>query len=465
MPAPSLDSIVSLCKRRGFIFPGSDIYGGLANTWDYGPLGVELKNRVKQHWWNTFVHRRTDIVGLDSAILMNPKVWEASGHVETFSDPLVEDVKTNKRYRADHLLEEQGIKASNLDADAMWKLIQENKIKSPDNNELTPPKEFNLMFKTHQGVVEETSAMVYLRPETAQGIFVNFANILQTMRPRLPFGVAQIGKAFRNEITPGNFTFRTREFEQMEIEYFVKPDGAKDAFDAWQKDVWNWFTVLGIDKKNLRVREHDPDELSHYSAGTIDIEYKFPWGWGELFGLANRTDYDLKQHEKFSGEKLLYTDPHDPKDKFTPYVIEPSFGCDRSVLTFLIEAYTEEELDNGDTRIVMKFDKHLSPVDIAVLPLSKKEPLLEKANEVRDLLMNETNLVIDFDVTGSIGKRYRRQDEIGTPLAITVDFGTIGDDKEQGEEDTVTIRDRDTLVQERIHISELREKIAEYWKK
>lgn len=467
MPATSLDQIVSLCKRRGFIFPGSEIYGGLANTWDYGPLGVELKNKVKKHWWSTFVHKRPDMVGLDSAILMNPKVWEASGHVGSFADPLVDCKNCNERYRGDKLLEEKmGVEAvAVLSLEQVQPMLSAEKVNCPrcGKNDWSEAKHFNLMFKTQQGVVEGEGADIYMRPETAQGIFVNFKNVLNTSRQRLPFGIGQIGKAFRNEITPGNYTFRTREFEQMEIEYFVEEATKEKLFDEWQENVWEWYTGLGITKDNLRIRAHEDDELSHYSSKTIDIEYQFPWGWGELFGLADRGNYDLTQHEKFSGQDLKYTDPNDPTNKFLPHVIEPSFGCDRTVLTFLLEAYTEEELENGDVRTVMKFHKSLAPIDIAILPLSKKEPLVEKALEIHHLLVNDTNLTIDFDITGSIGKRYRRQDEIGTPLCITVDFGTIGDDAEQGEPDTVTIRDRDTLEQKRVKICELRGAIAEYW--
>jgi glycyl-tRNA synthetase len=320
------------------------------------------------------------------------------------------------------------------------------------------------MFKKQQGVIEGEGDDIYMRPETAQGIFVNFDNVLTTTRMRLPFGIGQIGKAFRNEITPGNFIFRTREFEQMEIEYFVEPKGKDKHFESWKKQVWDWYKDLGLDEKKLRLRDHEQDELCHYSTQTVDIEYEFPWGWGELFGLADRGDYDLSQHEKLSGEELKYTDPDDPKNKFIPHVIEPSFGCDRTVLTFLLEAYTEEELENGYVLIVMKFDKRLSPVQIAILPLSKKEPLIKKAQEVYDYLTDTTSLVLDFDITGSIGKRYRRQDEIGTPLCITVDFGTIGEDKDQGDPDTITLRDRDTLEQKRVKIEDLHAAIVEYWK-
>ena len=463
MPASSLDQLVSLCKRRGFIFPGSDIYGGLANTWDYGPLGVELKNRLKRHWWDTFVRRRENMWGLDASILMNRKVWEASGHVTSFADPLVECKSCHQRFRGDHLLEEKiGAEAAAvLTIGQLQPMLLAEKIPCPACGKFqwVEAKKFNMMFKTHQGVIEEEGSLVYLRPETAQGIFVNFKNVLGTMRPRLPFGIAQIGKAFRNEITPGNFTFRTREFEQMEIEYFCEENGWEKAFTMWQDLIWQWYTDIGIAKDRLRIREHGKEELSHYSRKTIDIEYRFPWGWGELFGLAYRTDFDLQQHQKFSGEELLYTDPDDPTKKFLPHVIEPSFGCDRSVLTLLLEAYTEEQV-NDDMRVVMKFDPKLAPIDVAILPLSKKENLVVKAKELYKKIVQETNLTVDFDVTGSIGKRYRRQDEIGTPRCITVDFGTIGEDEKQGKKDTVTIRDRDSLGQERVPIAKLQELIG-----
>jgi glycyl-tRNA synthetase len=466
MPAPSLDSLVSLCKRRGFIFPGSEIYGGLANTWDYGPLGVELKNRVKKLWWKSFVHKRADMVGLDASILMNPKVWEASGHVSNFNDPLIDCKKCKERFRGDKLLEEKlGVEAAAvLKIDQVQPMLMAEKIKCPKCGSLdwTPAKKFNLMFKTQQGVIEGEGTDIYLRPETAQGIFVNFKNIVDTARLRLPFGVAQIGKAFRNEITPGNFTFRTREFEQMEIEYFFDPEKNKweDIFADWKKSSWEFLTkTLGIREENLRFRDHEKDELSHYSKGTTDIEYKFPWGWGELCAAAAyRTDFDLKQHEKFSGQELQYTDPDDPKRKITPHVMEPSFGSDRITLAVLLDAYTDEKVAD-DTRTVMKFDAKVSPVDVAILPLSKKEHLSKKAEDLYKRIVQETDLVVDFDVTGSIGKRYRRQDEIGTPKCITVDFGTLGEDPEQGEKDTVTIRDRDSLKQERLTIDALIKKL------
>jgi glycyl-tRNA synthetase len=463
MPATTLDQVVSLCKRRGFIFPGSDIYGGLANTWDYGPLGVELKNRVKQIWWKTFVRKRTDMVGLDASILMNPRTWEASGHVSSFTDPLVDCKQCKQRFRGDKLLEEKlGVEATAvLKLEQVQPMLMAERIPCPACGKVdwTEAKRFNLMFKTKQGVVEGEGTDIYLRPETAQGIFVNFRNVLDTQRLRLPFGVAQIGKAFRNEITPGNFTFRTREFEQMEIEYFFDPERQKweDVFAQWKKDSTDFIVnKVGIAEGNIRLRDHEQDELSHYSRGTTDIEYKFPWGWGELCAAAAyRTDYDLTQHMKFSGQDLQYTDPDEPTRKLVPHVMEPSFGSDRITLAILLDAYTEETLEGGDVRTVMKFKPGISPVDVAILPLSKKEHLLAKTEEIYKMLLDQTDFNIDFDITGSIGKRYRRQDEIGTPKCITVDFGTLGEDEGQGLKDTVTIRDRDTLEQIRVPVSEL----------
>jgi glycyl-tRNA synthetase len=467
MPADSLDSLVSLCKRRGFIFPGSEIYGGLANTWDYGPLGTELKNNLKKQWWKCFVHKRRDMVGLDAAILMNPRTWEASGHISNFNDPLIDCKKCNQRFRGDKLLEEKlGVAAAAvLKLDQVQPMLMAEKISCPHcgNCDWTPAKKFNLMFKTQQGVVEGEGQDIYLRPETAQGIFVNFKNVAQTSRKRLPFGIAQIGKSFRNEITPGNFTFRTREFEQMEIEYFFDAEQSswEDIFMEWKTASWSFLTdTLGINPDNLRFRDHEKDELSHYSKGTTDVEYKFPWGWGELCAAAAyRTDFDLTQHEKFSGQDLHYTDPDVPTRKIVPHVMEPSFGADRIALAILLDAYTEEELEGGDVRTVLKLNPVIAPVNVAILPLSKKENLIAKADEICRMITDKTDLNVDFDLTGSIGKRYRRQDEIGTPKCITVDFGTIGEDAAQGATDTVTIRDRDTLTQERLPIAELIEKL------
>ena len=455
MSATSLDQIVSLCKQRGFVFPGSEIYGGLANTWDYGPIGVELKNNVKKFWWDFWVRNRDDIVGVDASILMNPKVWEASGHVSNFADPLVDCKACKKRFRGDKLLEEKlGVEeiAGIALVDVTPKLLKE-KIPCPDCGkcEWAEAKQFNLMFKTQQGVTEDSEREIYMRPETAQGIFVNFKNVLNSTRKRLPFGIAQIGKAFRNEITPGNFTFRTREFEQMEVEYFCAEKDWQKIYPELEKASWDFFKKLGIDEKNLRWRQHREDELSHYSKLTKDIEYKFPWGWGELQGLAYRTDFDLKQHQKFSGESLEYLDT-ETNEKFTPHCIEPSFGCDRTVLTVLLDAFCEDDV-NGEKRTVMKFAPEIAPIKVAVLPLSRKEKLTKKAREIFDILRMEFRA--EFDETQSIGKRYRRQDEIGTPLCVTVDFGTIGEDEKQSKKGCVTLRDRDSLKQEEVEIKKL----------
>ena len=452
----SLDQVVNLCKRRGFVFPGSEIYGGLANTWDYGPYGVELKNNLKQFWWKYWVTKRSDIVGLDSAILMNPKVWEASGHIGNFTDPLVDCKACKKRFRGDKLLEDSGI--TGVEGISLQqitaKLKSSDKVVCPEcgKHDWSEAKQFNLMFKTQQGVTEEDSRDIFLRPETAQGIFVNFKNVLNSARKRLPFGIAQIGKAFRNEITPGNFTFRTREFEQMEVEYFCQEKDWEQIFEELKQVSWDFFTKLGVQKKNLRWREHGKNELSHYSKKTEDIEYQFPWGWGELMGLAYRTDFDLKQHEKVSGESMEYLDP-ETNEKFVPHCIEPSFGCDRSVLTVLLDAYTEDEV-NGEKRTLLKFDKEIAPIKVAVLPLSKKENLTKEARKIFDLVNGEFRT--EYDETQSIGKRYRRQDEIGTPLCITIDFGTIGEEAEgQCKKDHVTIRDRDTLKQDEVKMDNL----------
>lgn len=453
MNETTMEKVVALCKRRGFVFPGSDIYGGLANTWDYGPYGTQLKQNVKNFWWKTFVQERSDIVGLDAAILMNPKVWEASGHVGSFSDPLMDCRNCNERIRGDKLIEEHlGIEAAaGKSLQEVGEIIRENNLKCPKcgKTEFTEPRSFNLMFKTHQGVIEETANAVYLRPETAQGIFVNFKNITQSTRQKVPFGIAQIGKAFRNEITPGNFTYRTREFEQMEIEFFISPNDKKETkkiFDAWKENCWNWYLDLGIKKDNLRFREHEEDELSHYSSMTFDIEYEFPFGWGELMGLAYRGCFDLTQHQEFSGKNMEYIDPV-TNERYIPHVIEPSFGADRTVLITLLDAYDEDEI-GGESRTVMRFDPKIAPVKAAIFPLMKKPELTKVAEKIYDEL--KSDFAIEYDDSGAIGKRYRRQDEIGTPFCITVDFDTLEDKK-------VTFRDRDTTTQERISIEELSE--------
>lgn len=438
-----MDKIISLCKRRGFIFPGSEIYGGLANSWDYGPLGVELKNNIKKLWWHRFVTERDDMVGLDSSLLLNSTVWEKSGHLGHFTDPLVEDKKTHERYRLDHLLEEHGVNVSGLNFDEMAAKMTELHLTSPAGNELTAPKQFNMMMKTHLGPVEDEKNAVYFRPETAQGIFINFKNIVDTSRKKLPFGVAQIGKAFRNEITPGNFIFRTREFEQMEIEYFI-PAPSDDTewqgyFEAWRMEMIRWIKDLGIDYETS-IRELDvPDgERAHYSKKTIDFEYRYPFGTKELYGLAYRTDYDLKNHG------LSHTDENG--HTYIPHVIEPSLGVERSLLAVLLSAY-REEAEGEDTRVYLKLPFQLAPVTVAVFPLLKNKPdLVNKARELHARL--KKHWAVDFDDNGNVGKRYRRQDEIGTPFCITVDFDSL-------ENDDVTVRDRDTMKQERVKISEL----------
>lgn len=466
MAAKTLDQIVSLCKRRGFIFPGSEIYGGLANTWDYGPYGSQLKKNVKDLWWKTFVQERDDMVGLDAAILMNPKTWVASGHVANFSDPLVDCKKCKSRQRGDKLLEEKleveavaGIKL----ADVQPRLMAE-KIPCPQCGAIdwTEAKQFNLMFKTHQGVTEDSLNEVYLRPETAQGIFVNFKNVVQTSRKKLPFGIAQIGKAFRNEITPGNFTFRTREFEQMEIEYFFDPEATvwEELFARWKEQSWDFIqNKLGVKAENIRLRDHEADELSHYSKGTTDIEYKFPFGWGELCAaVAYRTDFDLSQHQKESGENLKYRDQVTNKE-FIPHVMEPSFGADRVTLAALIDAYAEEEVAEGDIRTVLRFVPAIAPVKAAIFPLFKKEGMDEKAMELYSQLKKRWN--VEYDDGGAIGKRYRRQDEIGTPFCITIDFDTMGKGEDAALTDTVTIRERDSMEQVRISLAEVEKWLKE----
>lgn len=447
----TMDKIVGLCKSRGYVYPGSEIYGGLANTWDYGPLGVELKNNIKKAWMKKFVQESKYNVGLDAAILMNPDVWVASGHVGNFSDPLIDCKECKTRHRADKLIEEwaheQGkdMIADGMSDEQLINFIKENHIPCPDcgKENFTDIRKFNLMFKTYQGVTEDSKSEIYLRPETAQGIFVNFKNAMRTTRRKLPMGIAQIGKAFRNEITPGNFTFRTREFEQMELEFFCKPGTDLEWHKYWKEFCENWLLSLGMKKENIRLRDHSPEELSHYSNGTTDIEFTFPFGWGELWGIADRTDYDLKQHMEHSKEDMTYLDP-ETNEKYIPYCIEPSLGCDRVALAFLCNAYDEEEIAEGDVRTVLHLHPALAPYKVAVLPLSKK--LSEKAEEVYTKLSKK--FMCDYDEAGSIGKRYRREDEIGTPYCITIDFDTL-------EDESVTVRDRDTMEQIRIKIDEL----------
>ena len=444
----TMEKIVALCKGRGFVYPGSEIYGGLANSWDYGPLGVEFKNNVKRAWWKKFIQESPYNVGLDAAILMNPKVWVASGHVGGFSDPLMDCKDCKARFRADKLIEDAtGEIADGWSDEKMIEFINEKNIPCPECGK----HKFNLMFKTFQGVTEDSSSEIYLRPETAQGIFVNFKSVQRTSRKKLPFGIGQIGKSFRNEITPGNFIFRIREFEQMELEFFCKPGTDLEWFKYWKDYCENFLLSLGIKKENMRLRDHDPEELSHYSNATTDIEYLFPFGWGELWGIADRTDFDLKKHSEFSGEKMEYTDP-ESGEKYIPYCIEPSLGADRVALAFLVDAYDEEVVDpeKNDTRVVMHFHPALAPIKAAVLPLSKK--LSEEAVKVYEKLASE--FMCEYDESGSIGKRYRRQDEIGTPFCITYDFDSRDDD-------SVTVRHRDSMEQERVKIEDLTDYIRE----
>ena len=453
----SMEKIVALCKSRGFVYPGSEIYGGLANTWDYGPLGVELKNNVKKAWMKKFVQESKYNVGLDAAILMNPEVWVASGHVGGFSDPLIDCKACKTRHRADKLIEEwahdngKDMIADGMSDSDMIKFMDDNGINCPDcgAHDFTDIRKFNLMFKTFQGVTEDAKSEIFLRPETAQGIFVNFKNVMRTTRKKIPMGIAQIGKSFRNEITPGNFTFRTREFEQMELEFFCKPGTDLEWHAYWKDFCKNWLLSLGMSEENMRLRDHSPEELSHYSNGTTDIEFKFPFGWGELWGIADRTDFDLKQHMEHSKEDMNYLDP-ETNEKYVPYCIEPSLGADRVTLAFLCNSYEEEEIAEGDVRTVLHLHPALAPFKVAVLPLSKK--LSEKADEVYSMLSKK--FMCDYDEAGSIGKRYRREDEIGTPYCVTIDFDTL-------EDEAVTIRDRDTMEQVRVKISELEAWIAE----
>ncbi len=452
-----METIVNLCKSRGYIYPGSEIYGGLANTWDYGPLGVELKNNVKALWRKKFIQEKKDIVGLDAAILMNPETWVASGHLTSFSDPLIDCKECKTRHRADKLIEEwahenkQDIIADGWTDEQMVKFIEDNKIPCPNcgKTNFTSIRKFNLMFKTFQGVTEDSTATVYLRPETAQGIFVDFKNVLRTTRKKMPMGIAQIGKAFRNEITPGNFTFRTREFEQMELEFFCKPGTDLEWFKYWKEFCENWLLSLGMKKENIRLRDHSKEELIFYSKATTDIEFNFPFGWGELWGIADRTDYDLTQHMNHSKQDLSYLDS-ETNERYVPYVIEPSLGADRVTLAFLCNAYDVEDLGEGDSRVVLHLHPALAPYKVAILPLSKK--LGDKANEIFDKLSKSFSC--DYDEAGSIGKRYRREDEIGTPYCLTVDFDTL-------EDNQVTIRDRDTMEQVRIPIDEVENYINE----
>lgn len=455
--AKTMEKIVALCKNRGIVYAGSEIYGGLANSWDFGPLGVELKNNVKRAWWKKFVQESPYNVGLDSAIIMNPEIWVASGHVGGFSDPLMDCKACKTRHRADKLIEDYAA-ANGLDInpaawtnDEMAQYIADNKIACPDcgATDFTSIRKFNLMFKTFQGVTEDSTSELYLRPETAQGIFVNFKNAARTTRKKIPFGIAQVGKSFRNEITPGNFIFRIREFEQMELEFFCKPGTDLEWFHYWKDYCENFLYSLGLTKENLRLRDHSPEELCFYSKATTDFEYLFPFGWGELWGVADRTDYDLTQHQNHSGESLEYFDP-ETNEKYIPYVIEPSLGADRALLAFLVDAYDEETIGENDTRVVLHLHPALAPFKAAVLPLSKK--LSDKAMAIYNDLAKYFN--IDYDDAGSIGKRYRREDEIGTPFCITYDFDSENDG-------CVTIRNRDTMEQERIPITSLRAYIDE----
>ncbi|MDA1174246.1 MAG: glycine--tRNA ligase [Chloroflexi bacterium] len=442
-----MTKIVSLAKRRGFVFPSSEIYGGIGSTWDYGPLGVELKRAVKEAWWRSMVYDRDDIVGLDSAIIQSPEVWIASGHAEGFTDPLVECPTCHKRYREDHLLEALGQPATATDIDL--KCLD-------DGAQLSAPRLFNLMFETHVGPVQDTANKVWLRPETAQGIFINFDNVIVATRKKVPFGIAQIGKSFRNEITPGNFIFRTREFEQMEMEFFVKPGEEDEWYDYWIKTRFQWFLDLGVRAENLRTRPHDESELAHYAKGATDVEYLFPWGWSELEGIASRTDFDLSRHEEHSGKKLQYFDQEE-NEHYWPYVIEPALGADRAALAILVDAYDEESVgpEGGkeDIRVLLRFHPDIAPVQVAVLPLSRNDKLVPKAKEVHDTLRRLFRT--QYDDAQSIGRRYRRQDEIGTPLCVTVDFETVETD------DSVTIRNRDTMTQIRVPIADLADQVRE----
>ena len=439
-----MEKLVSLCKRKGFIFQSSEIYGGLNGCWDYGPLGVELLRNIKDAWWTSMTYRE-DVEGIDASILMHPRTWEASGHVDSFSDPMVEDKKTNERFRLDHLLEDNGIDVAGLGTEEMSALLREHEIKSPKGNELSDPRQFNLMFKTFVGPLEDDSARVYLRPETAQGIFVNYLNVQQAMRQKLPFGIAQIGKAFRNEIHTKNFLFRTREFEQMEMQFFVAPGSQDHWFEYWREQRWNWFARVGLPERKLSWHEHQGDELAHYASAAFDIQYEFPFGPSELEGVHNRSDYDLTQHEQFSGKQLKYFD-ESSREKYVPYVIETSVGASRTCMACLAEAYHEEEV-KGEQRVVMRFHPRIAPIKAAVLPLVKRDGMPDIAHKITEDL--RPYMRVTYDESGAIGRRYRRMDEVGTPFCLTVDSDTL-------ENQTVTVRDRDTMQQERVPIAELR---------
>ncbi|MFK5956276.1 MAG: glycine--tRNA ligase [Planctomycetota bacterium] len=464
-PAPNvMDKIVSLCKRRGFVFPASEIYGGQGATYDWGPLGVELKRRVKDAWWEAMVYSRQDVVGLDSAIIQSPDVWRASGHVGGFSDPLIDNKTSKARYRADHLVEKKiekyrkkgkmdrvealtaKLNAVISDNEGLRQLIMDEKIKCPvsGTDDWTDVRQFNLMFETHVGALQDSASVAYLRPETAQGIFINFNNVVTSTRKKLPFGIAQIGKSFRNEITPGNFVFRTREFEQMEMEFFCRPEEAPKWYEYWQKERFQWYLDLGVNPEKLRMREHEQDELAHYAAGCGDVEYLFPFGWSELEGIANRTDYDLKKHSEASGTSLTWFDNQE-NEHISPYVIEPAAGCDRTAMTFLVDAY-DEEGEGKEQRVVLRFHPKIAPVTVAVFPLVKKDGMPEKAAEVEAMLRKQFRTAIEENQ--SIGRRYRRQDEIGTPFCITIDGESLTDG-------TVTLRERDSMAQERVAVDQL----------
>ena len=448
----SLQKIVAVCKRRGFVFPGSEIYGGLSNTFDYGPYGIELLNNLKRLWWEYFVHRREDVVGLDSSIMLNPKVWEASGHVANFSDPLMDCKNCKTRIRADHFIEEkkgEGFAAGKT-FEELRDIIGRENYACPScgkSDTFTEIRQFNLMFKTSMGASEEGAVDVYLRPETAQGIFINFKNIQQTSRQKIPFGIAQIGKSFRNEIMARQFIFRTREFEQLEMEFFCEPGTQKEWFSYWVDYCMNWLVdTVGIKKESLRVREHEPEELSFYSDSTSDLEFSYPFGWGELWGVASRTDYDLGKHEEYSGEDLKYNDQQEKK-KFIPYVVEPALGLNRLMLAVMSDAYEEEKLENGEIRTVLHFNPRVAPVKVGIFPLMKKDGLDDKAREIFSILRDHWH--VEYDDSGAIGKRYRRQDELGTPFCVTVDYDTMNDN-------TVTVRERDSMEQHRIAINDLK---------